>query len=183
MTDLYGPKRPEVDVDIDQLTLPSHLTGIAAKILRDVKLKAGLYDGVDSSLYRVEQTATRCPNCIDAMTGAQLFTHCTVCDGTGYTGGYAKVGDFKIYIQIGPREVLETQSGNTDNSGGRKDAIIFFGMPLLKDSDLLLLVDTGEIYKVEDLEPQITSMQGYVILQTVACSRLTPGCKEYSLIP
>lgn len=181
LVELSGPKRAPVDVDIDQLTLPSYLLGFATKVLRDIKLKAGLYDGVNVKLYKVTGT-TRCKDCIDSLTGSVIFTQCATCGGTGYASGYSLQGKYIAYFNLNAREDLETPAGNTDNSGGSRDSVIFPGMPLLKDTDLLYLIDTGEIYCVEDQEPQVTSMQGYVILQSVMCARITPGRKEYAII-
>jgi len=178
----YGPKRPDSNISYNNYRVPSYLIGHAKKIRHDILKKFRLYEGKLAYLFSVDTTGLRCTNCIDTITGAVTLDDCDVCGGTGYINGYQYINTYWIKIEITPEQDSTTEFGNTENSGTRRELITLVDAELLNDKDLLVLVDTGDIYKVLDFAPQIAALSGEIITQTVQCSYLTRGCTEYSII-
>lgn len=177
----YGPQRPG--------PLPEHTDHRivlkpgrhARKIRADLEKTARLYDGVQMRLFSVHGRKERCPDCTNMLTGAVMSSTCESCGGTGYTLGFEYIGDFWTKSYFNSRVVTATENGNTDNPGIR-DQIVVIGAPLIKDQDLLITIQTKEVFKVVDQEPQIVAAGGEIITQVASCSRLTPGSREYKLI-
>lgn len=182
MVDYYGPGRPDEDPNFDQFTTPSYLTGYAAKIRKDLKKMARMYNGRRIRIFQVHESNTRCPDCTDALTGQVVDSDCATCGGTGYSTGYERVpGDFFTYGKIPPVSTQETRQGNVERAAGQVNFSVI-DAPMLEQDDLIVAVDTKDVYKLVRMDPDITAMGGEVITQTANCSLLTRGRPEYRVI-
>lgn len=160
----------------------SYLTGYANKVALDLEKMFRLYTGVYVRLFNLERTGTRCTVCTDAFTGAVLQTNCETCRGTGFETNYVSLGDFWSWVYIPPYINATDELGNTDNEGAKKTSFVLVKAPLLQDSSLIATIDTKYLYEIIDDQPEITAVNGIVIMQTVPASRITPGSSLYNLI-
>lgn len=177
----YGPSRPEAEQSYAAFHTPVYLRGYSRKILHDLIKVARLYAGRRLRLFRPGE-GSRCSRCTNTLTGEVLDSRCPECGGTGRVGSWAPLGDFWSFIDFGPTWRLGTESGNADNPGGVKDQFIVLGAPLLRDQDLLAVLETREVFKIWDAEPHIVALRGDVVAQIAACSRLGRGNAEYRLV-
>lgn len=178
----YGPSRPDENPNFSQFQTPPYLSGIANKIRKDLNKMARMYNGRMVRLFQVDESDARCIECTDLLTGKVISSNCSVCSGTGYVTGYTQVpGDFFTYGDIAPVTTQETASGNVERSANQVSFSVIYG-PLLEQDDLIALVDTKDVYKLERSNPNITAMKGEVITQTATCSLLTKGRAEYKVI-
>ena len=166
----------------EQFSTSNHLSRYAKKIALDLERKFRLVDGKKASIFSLDTSGARCSVCTDAMTGQQLISDCDVCSGTGYISAYSFLGDTHVRIDINPELLIESELGTVENRGIQRTNIMVVGIPTLKDGDVLILVDINSVYKVVDQGPMVNAIQGAVISQTLACSRITKKTREFSLI-
>lgn len=176
----YGPRAPEEEFNHTDLRTPAYLRGFARKARADLERVARLYSGKRARLFKIA-SRERCPECTDILTGERVRSTCSSCDGTGFVYGYEQHGDHWILMDIPPTLRMDSRFGTLEGQG-RKDGITFIGEPLLRDRDILALLDTQDLYRVNEEEPFITSVQGIVVTQTVRCSYIPSGAMEYSLL-
>lgn len=177
----YGPSRPDHPYGHQDFTTPSYLSGYANKIIYDLEKKVRMYDGHLAKIFRPSQS-DRCPTCTDTITGAIVLSSCPTCDGSGTVNGFEEIAEQWVLINFGPKKDLETEFGNTENMNAGTDQFIIVGATMLKDQDLLITVDVKEVYKINQVEPQLVAMKGIIITQVAGCTYLTPGSLEYNLI-
>lgn len=175
-----GPERPEPQTDFTDFRQPDYLSGYANKIIHDLEKVARVVDGRYTKIFTLGKES-RCPDCTDSITGARVFTNCSTCDGTGYTQGYISYGFYWVRVDFNPVEKISSAQGNIENRGGR-DQLQVIAAPLLEDKDLVVFYNTKEVYKVVDRLAQVGAMNGFVILQTIGCLRLSEGSPEYLVI-
>lgn len=176
----YGPERPNPGPGYAAFHTPVYVRGYSRKILHDLTKVARLYAGREIRLFR-PGGGERCARCTNAITGEVLDSRCPECNGTGRVASWARLGDFWSLVDFGPTFRLAADSGNASNPGGVKDQFVVLGAPLLRDQDLLAVLQTREIFKIWDAEPHIVALAGDVISQIAACSRLDAGSAEYRL--
>lgn len=177
----YGPPRPpQPQSDYSNIRTPGYLNGHAAKIIHDLKKVARLYNGRLVRIYD-NGSGDRCATCTDDITGEIVLTNCPVCNGTGKSSRNY-IGEYWNLIDFGPKYGAPTEFGNTENPGGARDSITVLGAPLLFDQYLIVIVDTKEVFKIIDVEPQIVAMQGVVITQIASCAKMSEGSAEYSVV-
>ena len=174
MDQYYGPQNPNTPAEYTEFQTPSYLTGHAKKIRLDLERIFRLYSGKLVKLLQLQKSSDRCPECTDQITGQVLLTNCPVCNGSGYTLSYADAGDYWALADIGAALKLTGETGNSQNTRTGKDQFVLVGAPPLGDKDLLVFVDTKDMYKVVDAEPQIVALVGL--------SYLTIGSNEYRYV-
>jgi hypothetical protein len=140
------------------------------------------YDGRPIRLYRVDLTGGRCTTCTDSFTGQILLTNCPECRGTGQALGHKSLGDYWIWTDIDSRMKETGEMGNFESPRSGTDIFVVVGAPLIKDDDLLILKDTKEVYKVDDVEPKVSAVGGEIVLQMTPVFFVNPGSIEYGLI-
>jgi len=192
----YGPSRPEKPQDYSDFRTAPYATGPARKILHDLEKLARLYNGKKVKIFRV-LSGERCEVCTDSISGAVVVLNCYECNGTGVTTGYTlysreepslihghtdTVDEFWAHIDVIPVFNVTSQLGNADTQGGAKTPIMLIGMPLLQDGDLVVTVNTKDVYKIVNIEPQIIAVQGTVIAQQAQCNLISRGSPEYKVI-
>ncbi|MCB5270517.1 MAG: hypothetical protein LHW56_01580 [Candidatus Cloacimonetes bacterium] len=182
MSELYGPPRPKHNDRFNQHRTAYYLRGMAKKMQRDLSRVIRLYLGKEVRFYHLTEESPRCPTCTDALTGAVVLSNCPDCLGTGHIPGYQYHSDGWVLPEFGARVKAEGEFGNTETTPGGTDTFLVVGLPQLEMGDILIVRDTREIYRVENMEPQIAAVQGEIILQTVNMVFLTPGATEYALI-
>lgn len=178
----YGPENPKGPGDYRDFVTPPYLKGHANKIRLDLERIFRLYSGKLVKLFTLQSATDRCPECTDSITGQVLLTNCPVCNGSGYVGKYLDVGDYWALADLGASIKLTGELGTSHNTRTGKDQFVLVGAPPLSDKDLLAFVDTKDMYKVVDSEPQIVALSGEIITQVVGLSYLTVGSNEYRYI-
>ena len=178
----YGPKRPEQPETHEDFRTPAYLKGTARKILRDLIQVARIYDGRLIRLYQWgRSTDERCPVCVDKVTGAVLHTNCKTCLGSGFAQKFTYAGEYWSRVDFTPKLNVSSELGNYDRMGHR-DSFYVLGAPIIRDQDLIVTVDTREVYKTVDLEGHIVAMQRIIISQVINALLVSPGSAEYRLI-
>lgn len=160
----------------------NYLTGYANKIAADLEKMFRLYTGTYVRVFNLNRTGDRCAVCTDEFTGAVLQTNCPTCRGTGFTVNYYSLGDFWSWVTIPPYVDTTDELGNTDNQGSKKTTFVLVKAPLIKDSAIIATIDTKDLYEIVDDQPEITAVNGIVVMQTIPASKITPGNSLYSLI-
>ena len=110
-----------------------------------------------------------------------MLHNCPQCFGTG-TAPRTLIGDYWSYIDFNPNFRLSGEYGSSENPGGTRDMIVIVGAPLLRDQWLVIHVDTKEVFKIVDVQPQIVAMQGIVVTQLASVTKLPIGSVEYKLV-
>lgn len=177
----YGPSRPGHPLDYPDFSTPGYLTGHANKIIYDLEKKVRMYDGHLTRIFRTTDS-DRCPTCTDTITGAIVLSDCPTCGGSGTVNGFEQIAEKWCLINFGPKKDLETEFGNADNMNAGTDQFVIIGAPMLKDQDLLITVDVKEVFKINQVEPQIVAMRGIVVTQMAGCTYISPESLEYNLI-
>ena len=192
----YGPPRPEKAENYSDFRTEYYVRGHARKILHDLEKLARLYNGKKVRIYQVLPSA-RCELCTDSITGAVVIPNCTACNGTGQQSGYTlhtqlkpsnipghpeEINEFWAHIEVIPIFNVTSELGNADTRGGTKTPVMIIGLPLLKDGDLVATVNTKDVYKIVNIEPQIVAVQGTVIAQLTQCNLISRGSAEYRVI-
>jgi hypothetical protein len=178
----YGPARPEPKNALTRVQTHPYLRRYATKMRNDLIRRLRLYDGRTFRLFRSDATGGRCTTCTDAFTGQILLSNCPECMGTGNASAFSSLGDFQVWTDIDARVRESGEMGNFEAPRGGTDTFVVVGAPILKDDDLLILKDTREVYKIDDVEPKVMALGGEVILQMAPVFYVTPGSKEYELI-
>jgi len=177
----YGPIPPHDVPDTSSISTPVHTRGYAKKVRRDLKRMARLYNGMLMRVFSVNESGTKCTDCVDAFTGQIVISDCPVCDGTGFITGYTSLGDHYAVAQLSPKTKTSTEIGDAEGSR-RRDTFILVDVPLLEDQDLLVSIDTRRIYKIVDVEPQIVRVGGEVVMQIAECAPISKGAPEYRVV-
>jgi DnaJ-class molecular chaperone len=178
---MAGPIPPHDSPDFDLINTPHYLTGYAAKIKADIKRVVDLYNGVAVKVFTLDESGTRCPDCVDTFTGQVMYSNCATCGGTGFVLGYTYICETKAMVQFSPKIKTDTEMGSSEGSG-RRDTFILVDVPLLEDQDLVVTVDTRRVYKIVDSEPHIVAVGGEIIYQMASCAPLSKGAPEYGVV-
>ena len=179
----YGPERPPGLIkEYDAYKAQPYLLGYAKKIKENLLRSFKLYNGKCLSLYKVDKTGERCPECTDLFTGAKVLSNCEMCGGTGYLTKYTKIGKYWGLMNFNQKVVSTSELGNQEHIATQKDTLVIIDPPLLHDQDLVVFEQIKNIYKIYDLEPQICGLAGEVISQTVQITQLSAGSREYETI-
>ena len=178
----YGPPRPDPQISFHQHRTQPYLLGRAHKIRLDLEKWFRMYQGKPVKIYRKDKAAGRCTTCTDAITGMRLLADCPECHGTGYTSGYVLAEECWAMAEVEARLAQTSELGNTETTSAGKDTFLFTSERELEDTDLVIFVDTREIYKVVDREPKMVAMGGTVVMQAAALNYLAPGSLEYNVV-
>ncbi len=122
---------------------------IAREILRKEELNARRFSGVQGQAWISAEYGTRCPACIDPITGQVRNSHCPKCHGTGFYPSH--YGPFDMWLQFS-----QVQHGaGHDGVGGTKDdkpfSVRAIGTPRLKKNDVLRDKATGKMYYIQSV--------------------------------
>jgi len=178
----YGPSRPEPDNGFDKFQGRDYLSKYPKKMRRDFERWLRLFTGKHVKVFSLDTTSNRCPDCVNDFTGACTNSNCPTCNGTGYVNAYVEIADTYSLVNIGPAMDIATPFGNMENTRSGKDTAVFIGDIPIKDRDLVALVDTKDLYKIVDVEPQIVAMDNEVVTQIAEIAYLTPGSNEYKFV-
>ena len=177
----YGPERPFEAHDYEMFHTPQFLSRYSKKILMDMVRVAKGYTGRKVHLF-FQDKGSRCPQCINEITGEKMLSDCPMCHGTGRVHGWEYQGYYYTQVDFQPRQVIATENGTVNNQGGNRDSIYVLGAPLIHDQDLILFEETKELYKVYDVEPQLVALRGDVIIQIAQGSLVEYGSPEYKCL-
>ena len=110
-------------------------------------LIARMMAGTRGQVWIAAEYGTKCPKCLDPITGQVRDSHCSRCHGTGFYPSH--YGPFEMWLSFS-----QSQHGMThDEAGGTKDDKPFqvrvIGTPRLKKNDVLRDVASGKMYYIQ----------------------------------
>lgn len=178
---VYSFPSPIVDItgSVSRFSTPIHLHRFANKILLDMEKRARVYQGKSMRMLRPDGE-DRCTNCTNDITGAIVLHDCPICYGTGKLNSYKELGAYLIFLDVMAHELFPTEMGSV--TGNKGDYFVLVGAPEALQNDLLIMVDTKDVYRVQDQEPMFIAMQGHVVAQIINPKRLAYGAIEYRLV-
>jgi len=146
------------------------------KILRAEYIMLKKLNGIEFYLLKRRHFGTRCTECYDPTTRESTRSHCDVCYGTSWTGGY-----FNPVLLLGRRLVSQIQS---DISPQTKDdinqtRIQFLDYPRLDEGDILVERAHNKRFLVKSR--YFTSLKTITVHQTVSVSELQRQAKEFDV--
>lgn len=120
---------------------------IAREILRKEELNARRMAGTRGQVWISAEYGTKCPACLDPITGNVRNSHCPKCHGTGFYPSH--YGPFEMWLSFSQKQ----HGMSHDEVGGTKDDKPFqvraIGTPRLKKNDVLRDVASGKMYYVQ----------------------------------
>jgi len=122
---------------------------IAREILRKEELNARMMAGTRGQVWISAEYGTKCPKCLDPITGQVRDSHCRRCHGTGFVPSH--YGPFDMWLSFS-----QSQHGMShDEVGGTKDdkpfSVRAIGTPRLKKNDVLRDVASGKMYYIQSV--------------------------------
>lgn len=151
---------------------------IAREILRKEELNASRMAGTRGQVWISAEYGSRCPKCLDPVTGNVRDSHCRKCHGTGFYPSH--YGPFDMWLSFS-----QSQHGMAhDEAGGTKDDKSFsvraIGTPRLKKNDVLRDVASGKMYYIQGVA-NVTEMRRIPIVQQLTVSEAATTDQCYDL--
>lgn len=109
---------------------------IAQEIIRKEQLRHSQFTSVGGFLLKQKRSGPKCYRCVDRYTDEPRDSHCPVCYGTRWVGGYYKPLDL-FYADLSPEQSVEKR--NLQKVGMEKPVVIsarFIGTPQIYAQDL-----------------------------------------------
>ena len=152
---------------------------LAREILRKEELNARMMAGVLGQVWIAAEYGTRCPKCLDPITGQVRNSHCAKCHGTGFYPSH--YGPFDMWLGFS-----QTQHGMThDEVGGTADAKPFsvraVGTPRLKQNDVLRDPRTGKMFYIQSVA-NAAEIRRIPIVQQLSVSEAATTDQCYDLV-
>lgn len=123
---------------------------IAREVLRKEELNARRFSGVRGQVWISAEYGTKCPACLDPITGQVRDSHCKKCHGTGFYPSH--YGPFDMWFQFSQKR---NHGASHDEVGGTKDdkpfSVRAVGTPRLKKNDVIRDTATGKMYYIQDV--------------------------------
>ena len=159
------------------LSLQEFLT--AREILRKEELNARRFAGVRGQVWISAEYGTRCPACLDPITGQVRNSHCSKCHGTGFYPSH--YGPFDMWLQFSQKQNHGMSHGE---SGGTKDdkpySVRAVGTPRLKKNDVLRDIATGKMYYIQSVT-NAAEIRRIPIVQSLSVSEAATTDQCYDL--
>lgn len=173
------PGRPKPNNPYSNYATNKYVYNYAQAIRQDLGTYFDLLVGKDLAIWRINKDGHRCTECTDTITGNILNSNCPVCGGLGYTPPFLYVMDTKGLLQYNMKQTNATQTGTMETA---TDQLVIITDELIDDRDVIYMYDTGDIYLVDSIQPQITALMGEIITQILNVSRLSVGDRRYPII-
>lgn len=173
------PSRPRGNAAYSKYKTNRYVQNYAEAIRQDLGIYFDLLVGKDLSIWRINKDGHRCTECTDVITGNILNSNCPVCHGLGYVPPYIFLMDTKGLLQYNTKQLNATQSGLLETA---TDQLVIITDEVVDDRDVIYMHDTGDVYLVDTIQPQITALMGEVITQILNVSRLSIGDRRYPVI-
>lgn len=178
----YTPGQDAPEHGISSYRTPPAHARHAKKIIHDLARMARLVNGKFARIYRPAK-GSRCSTCTDSMTGQVLMANCPQCLGTGFTAAFTQLGDgYWVVPEFGAIRTAATEFGNVQTPASGRDAFALYAVPEVYDRDVITMVDEKLVFRIDDVGPQISAIQGVIVGQLVQCSRIPQGGIEYNLV-
>ena len=125
---------------------------LARDIMRREVLHMSKMAGTECDVWSVSNFGTRCPHCLDPITGHTRDSHCKFCFGTGFFPAYR--GPFRTWCTFSENnqhKVAEGQDGNGMDEEKRFSVRMVNSIPV-KKNDIVHDVRSGKRYYVNAVE-------------------------------
>lgn len=134
--------------------------------------------GVPIEVYKANNSEQfRCSKCTERETQAVLSSSCPICFGTGYAPPYVSKGASYGLLQRNQSTTSTSPFGNTREV---RDTMFISGDVFeLGLGDIIVIPPMGEAYEIVDNTPEIAAIQGTIVSQLAAVSRLPLGDSIY----
>lgn len=166
------PVLPAGDLDLREFL-------IAREILRKEELNARMMAGVRGQVWIAAEYGTKCPKCLDPITGHVRNSHCSKCHGTGFYPSH--YGPFTMWLSFS-----QNQNGMThDEVGGTKDdkqfSVRAIGTPRLKKNDVIRDTRTGKMFYIQAVS-NAAELRRIPIVQQLTVSEAATTDQCYDLV-
>lgn len=167
------PVMPCGDLDLHEFL-------IAREILRKEELNARRFAATAGQVWIAAEYGTKCPACLDPITGAVRNSHCKKCHGTGFYPSH--YGPFEMWLQFSSKQ---NHGASHDAVGGTKDEKPFsvraIGTPRLKHNDILRDKASGKMYYIQAVS-NAAEMRRIPIVQQLTVSEAATTDQCYDLV-
>jgi len=146
------------------------------KILRDESQMLRKLNGVDVAVLKKRRWGVRCNKCFDKYTKEVVRANCTICWGTGFTGGY-----FTPVITLARRGVM-SQSKQISQQGAvevKVTHVTLLDAPKVESDDVLVFLQDNKRFIVKEVMP--TELKTVNVHQKLVVSELARSSVEYRI--
>jgi len=166
------PVLPTGDLDLHEFLL-------AREILRKEELQARKFASTPGQVWISAEYGTKCPACLDPITGQVRDAHCRKCHGTGFYPSH--YGPFEMWLQFSQKQ---NHGMSHDAVGGTKDdkpfSVRAIGTPRLKKNDVLRDTRSGKMYYIQAVT-NAAEIRRIPIVQQLAVSEAATTDQCYDL--
>lgn len=167
------PVLPQGDLNLREFLL-------AREMLRKEELNARQFAGIRGEAWISAEFGTKCPKCIDPVTGHPRSSHCSKCHGTGlYPSHY---GPFELWLNFSQKQ---NHGAQHDEAGGTKDDQHFLvraaGTPQLKKNDVIRDSRNGKMYYIRAVT-NAAEIRRIPIVQQLTVSEAVSTDQCYDLV-
>lgn len=148
---------------------------LARKIMRDQYLVFSRLEGVEMALYKRKHFGTYCPNCRDPLTQAVLLSKCTICLGTGWTGGF--YDPIYTYGKIEVSGVLQDTMQAGQNIANRTSNVQLLAYPRMDKGDVIVEASRASRWIVSSMQP--LELHRIPVLQQISANELSHHSIEF----
>ena len=150
---------------------------IAREINRTEKILLNKFTGVTCILLKRRHFGEKCSDCFNFVTEEVTNSHCKVCYGTGFVGGYHK----PIQLRAQFDAIVQSQR-LTDQLAVREESnnsAWINAVPYVKKADVLVQVNSNTRWFIHDV--QVTSLQSSTVRQTLQIKEIEHANIAYSV--
>lgn len=132
--------------------------------------------GSECAVLKRRHSGTRCTVCYDSVTRLPLLSHCDVCKGTGWVGGYHN--PYYCMVRIGANHISSTVA--TDGKSEINQVPFkMLDYPLLDEDDVIVQLNQTKFFRVKTIETP--SLITQALFQQGTLFEIAKGDVEYSL--
>ncbi len=132
------------------------------KMLRDEYIQLHKFNGVPTAVLKRKNWGERCTKCFDTITKETIKAHCTICWGTGFTGGYwepvltyTRRHPLQTVIQIAPENKIDSTTAK----------FMLLNIPRVERDDIIVFLPDNRRFVID--QQTETSLKTVTVHQTV----------------
>jgi hypothetical protein len=158
-------------------TVEKRVLNVSRKLIRDYLVALRLLTGREVVVLKRRQFGKRCDACYNRTVGVVITTHCAVCYGTSWEGGYyTPIPALAKVTQVGEQTAITTPETTIEAVRGVIEMIAF---PRLGKDDVIVDLDTNDRWRVEAISTR--SLRGRIVKQDMTCEKVARTSVIYSI--
>lgn len=174
---------------VDTIVKPcfGQMDGISAVVAANERLLYRNWTGYPAAIWRRKAEGTHCPECWNPYTQSVDKSHCSTCQGTGFTSGYYNAIETQISFEYGNSVSQRTQVSEETKTEIQARMTNY---PLMRPGDMVLNKDTAQRFVVNriqttqlpNLRRKKESLSGgtFIISQILFLKELASDDTEYT---